>query len=338
MLGTTIAHYKVTAKLGQGGMGEVYRATDSKLDREVAIKVLSESFSKDQRRLARFERAAKSLAALNHPHIAGIYGMEKSADIQALVLELVEGDDLSQRLRKGPLGIDETLEVCKQIAEALEAAHEKGVIHRDLKPSNIKLSVQGKVKVLDFGLAKMQETDSSITDSDCVTITADTTGPGVVMGTPAYMSPEQARGQQMDRRTDVWAFGCVLYECLTGEKPFQGGTATDLVAAVLRSEPDWSRLPYAMPKEIQTLLRRCLEKDPRRRLASLRDIGITLEEVSETRRLNTVVHEVRRGSERANSQGRSSAGWWKALATFGLAATLILTIASLQKVAPVPAC
>ena len=207
MIGTTIAHYKITAKLGQGGMGEVYRATDTKLDREVAIKVLPQSFAENKERLARFEREAKTLATLNQPNIAGIYGLEKSGQSQALALELVEGEDLSERLKRGPLPVDETLEICKQIAEALEAAHEKGIIHRDLKPGNIKITEDGKVKVLDFGLAKgmTDEVDSltSTNDENSPTITDAFTQPGTILGTATYMSPEQARGKQVDKRTDI---------------------------------------------------------------------------------------------------------------------------------------
>jgi len=284
MINTSIAHYRITAKLGQGGMGEVYRATDTKLGREVAIKVLPASISRDATSLARFEREAKALAALNHPHIASIYGFDAERETHFLVLELVEGQTLSERLRRGSLPLDEALRVARQIAEAVEAAHAKGIIHRDLKPGNIKLTPEGRVKVLDFGLAKIEESVRGVatpaSDPDAPTLLAETTQPGVVMGTPAYMSPEQARGQEVDKRTDVWAFGCCLFECLAGSKPFRGDTVTDLMAEVLRSEPDWSALPAEVPREVATLLRRCLEKDPRRRLSSLGDIAITLEETT----------------------------------------------------------
>ena len=226
MINATIAHYKVTAKLGQGGMGAVYRATDTKLDREVAIKVLPESFAQDRERLARFEREAKVLASLNHPNIAGIHGLEQTGNTHALVLELVEGEDLSERLKRGALPVEEALDVCKQIAEALEAAHEKGIIHRDLKPGNVKLTAEGKVKVLDFGLAKTASTESASVSPDSPTITADYTLPGTLLGTAGYMSPEQARGMAVDKRSDIWSFGVVLFECLTGKRLFSGETPT----------------------------------------------------------------------------------------------------------------
>ena len=217
MVGTTISHYKVFEKIGQGGMGEVYRAEDTNLSREVAIKVLPEQFTQDPQRLARFERAAKLLASLNHPNIAAIHSFEHSDEIHFLVLELVEGDTLAERVAKGPLPVDEALEVCRQIAEGVEAAHEKGVIHRDLKPANVKVTPEGKVKILDFGLAKAFEGETPVTDiSQSPTLTEEMTRAGVILGTAAYMAPEQARGHAVDKRTDIWAFGCVLYEMLSG--------------------------------------------------------------------------------------------------------------------------
>ncbi len=289
MTGSTLTHYRITAKLGEGGMGEVYRASDTRLGREVAIKVLPARISRDATSLARFEREAKALAALNHPHIASIYGFEAERETHFLVLELVEGQTLSERLRRGRLPLDEALRVARQIAEAVEAAHAKGIIHRDLKPGNIKLTPEGRVKVLDFGLAKMEESvrgsGTPASDPDAPTLKAETTQPGAVMGTPAYMSPEQARGQEVDKRTDVWAFGCCLFECLAGSKPFRGDTVTDLMAEVLRSEPEWAALPAEVPREVVTLLRRCLEKDPRRRLRDLGDIALTLEDSTPSRPL-----------------------------------------------------
>ena len=286
MIGTTLTHYRLTAKLGEGGMGEVYRATDTKLGREVAIKVLPASFSRDPQSLARFEREAKALAALNHPHIAGIHGFDADQGTHFLVLELVEGETLGERLRRGPLPVKEALTVARQMAEAIQEAHEKGIIHRDLKPGNVKITPNGRVKVLDFGLAKMEQTfrgeagsgSPPAADPDAPTMLADTTRPGAVMGTPAYMSPEQARGQEVDKRTDIWAFGCCLYECLSGRKPFLGQTASDLMAEVLKSDPDWSQIPSETPREVMTMLRRCLEKEPSRRLSSIGDIAITLDE------------------------------------------------------------
>jgi serine/threonine-protein kinase len=282
MLGITIDHYKITAKLGQGGMGEVYRATDTKLDREVAIKVLPQSVAQDKERLARFGREAKVLAQLNHPNIAGVYGLEQSGDIQALILELVEGDDLSLRLKRGPLPVDESLEVCKQIAEALEAAHEKGIIHRDLKPGNIKMTEEGKVKVLDFGLAKAlsdeSDTLSESSAEDSPTITDAFTKPGTILGTAAYMSPEQARGKHVDKRSDIWAFGCVLFECLTGRKAFGGSDVTETLAGIIKGEPEWSALPADTPATVQLLLRKCLAKDRRKRVHHVADVRVDLEQ------------------------------------------------------------
>jgi len=281
MTGQSIAHYRITAKLGQGGMGAVYRATDTKLDREVAIKVLPESFAQDKERLARFDREAKALAALNHPNIAGIFGIEQTGNSQALILELVEGEDLSERLKRGALPVDEALDVGKQIAEALEAAHEKGIIHRDLKPGNVKLCDDGRVKVLDFGLAKALVGDSSATgpaDSISPTITADYTLPGTLLGTAGYMSPEQARGKTVDKRSDIWSFGCVLYECLTGKRMFKGEDTTQILAKILESEPDWGALPQYTPATIQLLLRKCLAKDRKRRLHDVADARVDLEQ------------------------------------------------------------
>ena len=215
-LGTTLGPYQVTAKIGEGGMGEVWQARDTKLDRDVALKVLPEAFTSDPDRLARFEREAKVLASLNHPNIGSIYGLEEAEGVRALVLELVEGPTLADRIKQGPIPIDEALPIAKQIAEALEAAHERGVIHRDLKPANVKVREDGTVKVLDFGLAKALEGDAGSDPSESPTLTAAATRAGVIMGTAAYMSPEQAKGKTADRRADIWAFGCVLYEMLTG--------------------------------------------------------------------------------------------------------------------------
>jgi serine/threonine-protein kinase len=271
MIGQTIAHYRVTAKLGAGGMGEVYRATDSKLGRDVALKVLPEAFTSDPQRMARFQREAQVLASLNHPHIAAIYGLEHQDKIQALAMELVEGPTLAERILQGALPLDEALPIAKQIAEALEYAHEKGIIHRDLKPANIKLTPDGKVKVLDFGLAKALEGSPAQMDaSNSPTISMAATKMGVILGTAAYMSPEQAKGKAVDRRADIWAFGVVLFEMLTGRQMFAGETATDIMAAVVRAEPDWSALPANVSHRVCDLVQRCLTKDPKQRL---RDIG-----------------------------------------------------------------
>jgi Tol biopolymer transport system component len=273
--GTRLGSYEVIARIGAGGMGEVYRARDTRLDRAVALKVLPESVANDADRLARFQREAKTLAALNHPNIGGIHGLEEANGLTALVLELVEGPTLADRITQGALPLDEALEIARQIAGALEAAHELGIIHRDLKPSNIKVRPDGAVKVLDFGLAKALATDSGAAtasdSSQSPTITTPAaTRLGVIMGTAAYMSPEQARGKPLDKRTDIWAFGCVLYEMLSGQRAFAGDDVSDVLASVLAREPDLAALPPTVPASIRRLLRRCLQKDRNERL---RDIG-----------------------------------------------------------------
>ena len=242
MIGTELGPYEVVAKLGEGGMGEVYRARDTRLDRQVAIKILQQSFATDPAWNARFEREAKLLATLNHARIAQIYGLEDSGQIRALVMELVEGPTLAERIAHGALPLEEALSIARQIAEALEAAHEHGIIHRDLKPANIKLRPDGAVKVLDFGLAKLADPAHGAIDASAFT-SPGMTGAGLVVGTPAYMSPEQARGQRVDSRTDLWAFGCVCYEMLAGRRAFDGDTASDAISAVLLRDPDWSALP-----------------------------------------------------------------------------------------------
>ncbi len=269
--GTRLGPYEILAPLGAGGMGEVYRAKDSRLHRDVAIKILPESVARDPERLARFQREAQVLAALNHPHIAAIYGLEEAGGVPALVLEFVEGETLAQRLAQGPMPIDEALGVARGIAEALEAAHEKGIVHRDLKPANVILTPGGSVKVLDFGLAKALAVDGAAPDvTRSPTITAAATQAGVVLGTAAYMSPEQARGKAVDKRSDIWSFGALVYEMLTGQRCFEGETVSDVLASVLRQDPEWSRLPRETPAAVRLLLRRCLERDPKKRL---RDIG-----------------------------------------------------------------
>jgi len=281
---TRLGPYEILAPLGAGGMGEVYRAKDSRLDRDVAIKVLPETFARDPERIARFQREAKVLASLNHPHIAAIYGFEEADAIRFLVLELVEGETLADRLQIGPLPVDEALSVCKQIAEALEAAHEQGIVHRDLKPANVKITPDGKAKVLDFGLAKALSGElgsfpsrSPTEAAYSPTLTADFTRPGVVLGTAAYMSPEQARGRSTDKRTDIFAFGCVFFECLSGARLFGGETATDSIGAILHKEPEWTLLPPNTPPTVQLLLRRCLAKDRNKRLHDIADARIELE-------------------------------------------------------------
>jgi serine/threonine-protein kinase len=274
-----LAHYTLLDKLGSGGMGEVYRAEDTKLGRLVAIKVLPEDFAGDKERLARFEREAKMLASLNHPNIAAIHGLEEDAGKSFLVMELVEGDTLEQRLAKGALPVEEALEVCRQIAEAVEAAHEKGIIHRDLKPANVKITPEGRVKVLDFGLAKvLVEDQEGPVLMESPTLTAQMTQPGIILGTAPYMSPEQAKGKAVDRRTDIWAFGCILYECLTGKMAFKRDSISEVIAAILKEEPDWNVLPAYTPAGVHSLLKRCLDKDPRRRFRDAGDTIIWLEE------------------------------------------------------------
>ena len=238
-----LGHYDVTTLIGEGGMGQVYQATDTKLNRQVALKILPEAFASDPDRLTRFQREAQVLASLNHPNIAQIHGIEETDDTRALVLELVEGPTLADRIAQGPIPLDEALPIAKQIAEALEAAHEQGVIHRDLKPANIKVKDDGTVKVLDFGLAKALDTTTQGDPSLSPTLTAAATQMGVIMGTAAYMSPEQAKGKVVDKRADVWAFGAVLYEMVTGRKAFPGDDVSDTLATVLKFDPNWDALP-----------------------------------------------------------------------------------------------
>ena len=278
--GTKLGAYEVVALVGSGGMGEVYRARDAKLGRDVALKVLPEAFARDAERMARFQREAKVLASLNHPNIATIHGLEDSGGTQALVMELVEGPTLADRIKQGPIPIDESLRIAKQIAEALEYAHERGIVHRDLKPANVKVTTDDAVKVLDFGLAKALEGDASSIDiSTSPTISRLATMQGILLGTAAYMSPEQAKGKSVDRRADIWAFGCVLYEMLTGQQTFTGEAVTDTLASVIKEEPDWSRLPAATPVRVRVLLQRCLQKDPKQRLRDIGDARISLDEV-----------------------------------------------------------
>jgi serine/threonine protein kinase/Tol biopolymer transport system component len=278
--GNRLGSYAVLSPLGAGGMGEVYRGRDSKLGRDVALKVLPEAFARDAERMARFQREAKVLASLNHPNIASIYGLEDSGATHALVMELVEGPTLADRIKQGPIPIDEALRIAKQITEALEYAHERGIVHRDLKPANVKVTSDDAVKVLDFGLAKAIEGDAASTDiSSSPTITHMATQAGVLLGTAAYMSPEQAKGKAVDRRADIWAFGCVLYEMLTGRMAFSGETVTDTLAAIIKEEPDWSRLPAGTPIRVRVLLQRCLQKDPKQRLRDIGDARISLDEV-----------------------------------------------------------
>jgi serine/threonine-protein kinase len=314
--GTRIGVYEITVLLGAGGMGEVYRATDTNLGRHVAIKILPDSFAHDPDRLARFEREAKTLASLNHSNIAAIYGFEKADGIRALVMELVDGPTLAERIAQGPIPVDEALPIAKQIAEALEAAHEQGIIHRDLKPANIKLRSDGTVKVLDFGLAKALDPMAAVgaadaTVSPTITSPAMMTGVGVLLGTAAYMSPEQARGKPVDKRADIWAFGAVLYEMLTRTRAFGGEDVGDTLVAVLSKQPDWSALPPQTPLSVRRLLRRTLERDRRGRLADIADARLELQEAANW-------------AEDIRSLQPSTPGWRRWLASGAVAAIAAL--------------
>ena len=298
--GTRLGVYEITAQIGEGGMGQVYRARDTKLNRDVALKVLLPDVADNPERLARFRREAQILASLNHPNIGQIYGLEETDGVVVLVLELVDGDTLADRIAKGPIPLDEALPVARQIAHAVESAHEHGIIHRDLKPANIKVRDDGTVKVLDFGLAKALEPESAggraapLADSPTITSPAlmpfgyrsghpdqggGVTGVGVILGTAAYMSPEQARGKPADKRADIWAFGCVLYEMLTGRAAFARDTLTDTLAAIVEREPDWTALPSSTPVSLRGLLKRCFRKDAKLRLRDIGDARIELEEI-----------------------------------------------------------
>jgi eukaryotic-like serine/threonine-protein kinase len=275
--GTKLGRYEIRSKIGEGGMGEVYRAHDEKLNRDVAIKILPEAFAQDSDRLTRFKREAQVLASLTHPNIASIYGLEESNGFMALAMELVEGPTLADRIAAGPIPLDETLMIARQIAAALEAAHERGIIHRDIKPANIKVDHDDAVKVLDFGLAKVFVDETPEADLSHSPTLIKGTQAGMILGTAAYMSPEQAKGKVVDKRSDVWSFGCVLFEMLTGKQSFSGETLTDILAAVVRAEPDWSLLPASIPEVIRHLLSRCLTKDPKQRLRDIGEARITIE-------------------------------------------------------------
>jgi Tol biopolymer transport system component len=285
--GTRVGPYEVLGSLGAGGMGKVYRARDTKLDREVALKVLPDLFASDSDRLLRFEREARVLASLNHPHIAHIHGLETNGTTPVLALELVDGETLAERIARGPIPLDEALGVAKQIAQALEHAHEKSIVHRDLKPANIKVSPTGVVKVLDFGLARAMTSDgtassiSSPVNSPTITSPMQMTQAGIILGTAAYMAPEQARGKTVDQRADIWAFGCVVYEMLSARRAFPGDEMTDVLARVIEREPDWNLVPRTTPRSLTRLLQRCLRKDPAARLHSIADARLELDEVQQ---------------------------------------------------------
>ena len=329
--GTRFGVFEVVGLIGAGGMGEVYRASDTRLDRDVALKVLPDIFALDPERLARFEREAKVLASLNHPHIASIYGLEihpstgsGQAGAPALAMEMVEGQTLAERLATGPLPLDEALAMAKQIALALEHAHERGIVHRDLKPANIKVTLAGSVKVLDFGLARAMTTDASsvsaasAVSSPTITSPMQMTRAGTILGTAAYMAPEQARGKTVDQRADIWAFGCVLFEMLTSSRAFPGDEMADVLARVIEREPEWEALPATTPRSLKTLLQRCLRKDPARRVHSIADVRLDLEEVQ------TSAPEEARASLSSAARGR---GWPRVL--LGAAAGAAVTAAAL---------
>src|SRR5262245_2464426 len=283
--GARLGAYEIVSVLGAGGMGEVYRARDTRLGREVAIKVVLDAFASDPDRIARFQREARLLASLNHPQIAALYGLEEAYGQHFLVMELIEGQTLADRLTLGPIKPDETIAIAVQIAEALEAAHEKGVVHRDLKPGNIKVTPDDRVKVLDFGLAKAVETEAtSASAANSPTLSMMASQAGIILGTAAYMSPEQAKGFAADHRSDIFSFGSVLYEMLTGRRPFQGDTAPEVLASVLVREPDISRLPPDLDPRIGDLLRRCLEKHPKRRWQAIGDVRAELEAIARSPR------------------------------------------------------
>jgi serine/threonine protein kinase/Tol biopolymer transport system component len=349
MIGATLAQYRVTAALGAGGMGQVWRAEDSKLGREVALKALPEEFARDPERMARFEREAKVLASLNHPSIATLYGLETAESgtgtgldsspepgapgpITFLAMELVEGEDLSEHIKRGPIPIEKASAIALQIAEALEAAHEQGIVHRDLKPANIKIRTDGTVKVLDFGLAKAWEShhgDSSVSLSP--TITQHATAAGLILGTAAYMSPEQAAGTPADRRADIWSFGVVLWEMLTGNKLFDGQTVSHVLAAVLKDEADLSELPAATPLRMRELLRRCLEKDPKERLQAIGEARISLQEQQKNPDGRTFsADRAETGSDRTPSRWRAVAPWAMALLAGVVAAAAIVLAVNRQ--------
>ncbi|TFG40022.1 MAG: serine/threonine protein kinase, partial [Candidatus Aminicenantes bacterium] len=283
MIGQTLANYKILDKLGEGGMGEVWRAQDTALGREVAIKVLPEAFTADAERLARFEREARVLASFNHPRIAGIYGLEDVDGRKLLVMQMAEGETLAERIDRGPIAPVAALKIAAQIADGLESAHDKGIIHRDLKPANITVTANGRVTILDFGLAKAIETSNAASGSGpqaislSPTLTAGMTTMGVLLGTAAYMSPEQARGESADRRADIWSFGIVLMEMLTGKRVYAGRTVSDTLAGVLAREPEWDQLPEDTPARVRSLLERCLEKETSQRLQAIGEARIAIE-------------------------------------------------------------
>jgi TolB-like protein len=328
IVGRQISSYTILSHLGTGGMGEVYRARDTRLGRDVAIKILPRAFTSDPERRARFEREARMLASLNHPHIGAIYGVEEADGLPALVLELVEGPTLADRLQRGPVPVAVALTIARQIADALDAAHEKGIIHRDLKPANIKITSDGVAKVLDFGIAKAAIGDGSTSDlTQSPRMTVGGAREGVMLGTPAYMSPEQARGLAVDKRTDVWAFGCVLYELLTGRIAFKGQTLADTLSAVLERQPAWGALPETTPAAVRRLLERCLEKDRKQRSRDIGDVRLDLDDVIAGESSGTSASGLRRRSVRKLMVASAAVAVLKRhRAAVGLAAVMVLAL------------
>src|SRR5262245_27145209 len=326
--GTRLGAYEILGLIGAGGMGEVYRATDTRLKREVAIKVLPEAFAQDPDRLARFQREAELLASLNHPNIAAVYGLEHTDGVVGIVLELVDGETLADVVARGPLPLVDVLPIARQISEALEAAHDKGVVHRDLKPANVKVTPDGRVKVLDFGLAKMLDPAEArgakaSAMSMSPTLSVHATYAGVILGTAAYMSPEQARGKPVDRRTDVWAFGCVLYEMLTGKHAFEPGeTVSDAIVSVLSREPDLTVLPTETPPSIRRLLRRCLQKDPQQRLPHIGAARLEIDEARGARPAEQPAAAVAAPTATVQPRGRRALRWTSAATVLAAAAAL----------------
>jgi eukaryotic-like serine/threonine-protein kinase len=315
--GARLGAYEIAAPIGAGGMGEVYRARDTNLDREVAIKVLPDAFAHDAERLARFEREARTLASLNHPNIAIIHGLERADGIRALVMELVEGPTLADRIAQGPIPVEEALPIARQIAEALEAAHEQGIVHRDLKPANIKVRSDGTVKVLDFGLAKAFDSPPAIDASRSPTITSPAmmTGVGMILGSAAYMAPEQARGKPVDKRADIWAFGCVLYEMLTGRRAFAGDDVSDVLASVLAREPDWTLLPPTLSPALTKYITRCLHKDRKHASATRKRCDWRWKAHLRPTRQRRVCGLAAGGE--SCSRGRRSSFWWPSRSRLG---------------------
>ncbi|HSG00699.1 MAG TPA: protein kinase [Vicinamibacterales bacterium] len=317
-IGSRLSHYTITAKLGEGGMGQVFRAEDSTLKRDVAIKVLPPDVADDPERMRRLEREAQLLAQLDHANIAAIYGLEEADGVRFLVMQVAEGRTLHERLDAGPMSLAEALPIALQVARALESAHEKGVVHRDLKPANIMVADDGSVKLLDFGLAKIFAADASGSSARLAESPTElaTTQPGLILGTAGYMSPEQARGRSVDRRTDVWAFGCVLYEMLTAQRTFAGETVTDVLGAIVHRDPDWNLLPEGTPRRIRALLHRCLRKDVGRRIQAIGDARVSIEEYLEDPQAAEAILDA--GSARPPA--------WRALLPWGAVAVLAVAL------------